>query len=89
MSAGGATSSPPSDRFAASFSSFAYNTNVKLQSARKQSQPRDPPLHTFVYTGNVLNVTVLPQFVESEVGEAGAAYLVWAAGDACRERGYK
>lgn len=95
--AGAATFSPPSDPFAVPFASFALDTNVNLHSAYVAAQQAvsgfstlpSGASRTFIYTGNVLNVTILPQFLESGIGKAGAAHLVWAASDAYREKGYK
>jgi hypothetical protein len=44
---------------------------------------------TFIYTGNVLNVAVLPKFISAGIGKSGAAHMIWAASDAYKERGYK
>jgi hypothetical protein len=44
---------------------------------------------TFIYTGNVLNVQILPRFIAQGVGKSGAAHMVWAASAAYADRGYK
>jgi hypothetical protein len=44
---------------------------------------------TFIYTGNVLNVAILPKFMSNGVGKSGAAHMMWAASAAYNDRGYK
>ena len=43
----------------------------------------------FIYTGNVLNVTVLPRMMSAGVGKSGAAHMIRAASAAYNDRGYK
>jgi hypothetical protein len=44
---------------------------------------------TFIYTGNILNVTILPSFLSQGVGKSAGAHMIWAASAAYKERGYK
>ncbi|UZP32240.1 hypothetical protein NXS19_000056 [Fusarium pseudograminearum] len=44
---------------------------------------------TFIYTGNVTNVAILPKMLSSGVGKSGAAHMIWAASVGYKDRGYK
>lgn len=44
---------------------------------------------TFIYTGNILNVQILPRFLDAGMGKSAASHMVWAASDAYKDRGYK
>ncbi|OAA75992.1 NAD(P)-binding domain protein [Akanthomyces lecanii RCEF 1005] len=44
---------------------------------------------TFIYTGNVTNVAILPKMLSSGVGKSGAAHMIWAASAGYKDRGYK
>ncbi|KAF0324475.1 short-chain dehydrogenase [Colletotrichum asianum] len=70
--AGAATFSPPGDPFAISLDSFQRGMTVNSTSVFVAAQqavlgfadlPVDAP-RTFFFTGNILNVTALPQFLE-------------------------
>ncbi|KAF5970872.1 short-chain dehydrogenase reductase like yusS [Fusarium coicis] len=53
------------------------------------AQLPDSAARTFIYTGNILNVTILPKFLDAGVGKSGVAHMVWAAADAYKNKGYK
>lgn len=42
-----------------------------------------------MYTGNILNVTPLRQFLESGAGKAASAHMMMAAAAEYREKGFK
>jgi hypothetical protein len=44
---------------------------------------------TFIYTGNILNVTILPSFLAQGVGKSAGAHMIWAASAAYKDRGFK
>lgn len=44
---------------------------------------------TFIYTGNITNVTSLPRFLESGVGKSAAAHIIQTAAAAYKEKGFK
>lgn len=50
--------------------------------------PADAP-KTFLYTGNILNVTPLPQFLESGAGKSASAHMMMAAAAEYKEKGFK
>ncbi|KAH9230837.1 hypothetical protein K456DRAFT_1842235 [Colletotrichum gloeosporioides 23] len=75
--AGAATFSPPGDPFAISLDSFqrdmtVNNTSVFVAAQQAVLGFADLPVNaprTFFFTGNILNVTALPQFLESGAGK--------------------
>jgi predicted acetyltransferase len=44
---------------------------------------------TFIYTGNITNVAIIPKFMSQGIGKSGAAHMIWAAAEAYKDRGYK
>jgi ribosomal protein S18 acetylase RimI-like enzyme len=44
---------------------------------------------SFFFTGNILNVTVLPSFMDQGVGKSASAHMMMAAAAAYRDRGFK
>ena len=50
--------------------------------------PDDAP-RTFLYTGNILNVAPLPQFLESGAGKSASAHMMMAAAAEYKEKGFK
>ncbi|OBT38601.1 hypothetical protein VE00_11112 [Pseudogymnoascus sp. WSF 3629] len=44
---------------------------------------------TFIYTGNILNVSILPGFLDQGMGKSAGAHMIWAASAAYKERGFK
>jgi NAD(P)-dependent dehydrogenase (short-subunit alcohol dehydrogenase family) len=95
--ASAANFTPADDPFALSLEDLKADTTVNIYSAfiaAQQavsgfSQLPDSAARTFIYTGNILNVTVLPKFVSAGIGKSGAAHLVWASSEAYKNRGYK
>jgi hypothetical protein len=76
---------------------FSRDTTINIYSAFVAAQqavlgfaqlPASAP-RTFIYTGNVLNVAILPKFLSQGVGKSGAAHMLWAASAAYTDRGYK
>lgn len=95
MSAGSFT--PADDPFALPFADFSRDTSINIHSAFIAAQQavsgfKQLPVSaapTFIYTGNVLNVAILPRFLAGGVGKSGAAHMIWAASAAYKDRGYK
>lgn len=44
---------------------------------------------TFIFTGNILNVTVLPSFMDAGAGKSASAHMMMAAAAAYKDRGFK
>ncbi|ORY35590.1 putative short chain type dehydrogenase [Naematelia encephala] len=89
--------SPADDPFALSLTDFNYDAAINIHSAfvaaqqavRGFEQLPASASRTFIYTGNVLNVAILPRFLSQGVGKSGAAHMIWAASAAYKDRGYK
>jgi NAD(P)-dependent dehydrogenase (short-subunit alcohol dehydrogenase family) len=88
---------PADDPFALSFADFSRDTTINIHSAFVAAQQAvsgfaqlpASAARTFIYTGNVLNVAILPRFLAAGVGKSGAAHMIWAASAAYKDRGYK
>ncbi|KAF4341223.1 short-chain dehydrogenase reductase like yusS [Fusarium beomiforme] len=88
---------PADDPLSVSYTDFTNNTAINIHSAFIAAQQAvsgfaqlpDSAARTFIYTGNILNVTILPKFLDAGVGKSGAAHMIWAASDAYKNRGYK
>lgn len=50
--------------------------------------PADAP-KVFTFTGNILNVRSLPQFLESGAGKSASAHMMMAAAAEYKEKGFK
>jgi len=91
------TFTPADDPFALSFADFSRDTTINIHSAFVAAQQAvsgfaqlpASAARTFIYTGNVLNVAILPRFLSAGVGKSGAAHMIWAASAAYKDRGYK
>jgi NAD(P)-dependent dehydrogenase (short-subunit alcohol dehydrogenase family) len=93
-----AVSLTPSDNpFALSMADLSRDTTINIYSAFVAAQQAVSGFaqlpasvaRTFIYTGNVLNVSILPRFLSQGIGKSGAAHMIWAAADAFKDRGYK
>ncbi|KAH6646200.1 hypothetical protein BKA67DRAFT_96393 [Truncatella angustata] len=88
---------PADDPFALPFADFSRDTTINIHSAFIAAQQAvsgfallpASAARTFIYTGNVLNVAILPRFLSQGVGKSGAAHMIWAASAAYKDRGYK
>ncbi|KPM45544.1 hypothetical protein AK830_g972 [Neonectria ditissima] len=88
---------PADDPFSLSFADFSSDTNINIHGAFIAAQQAvsgfaqlpASAARTFIYTGNVLNVAILPRFLSQGIGKSGAAHMIWAASDAYKDRGYK
>jgi hypothetical protein len=43
----------------------------------------------FFFTGNILNVTALPSFMDAGAGKSASAHMMMAAAAAYKDRGFK
>ncbi|KAK9427512.1 hypothetical protein V1505DRAFT_317466 [Lipomyces doorenjongii] len=88
---------PTDDPFALSSTHLSRDTTINIYSAFVAAQQAvsgfaqlpASAARTFIYTGNVLNVSILPRFLSAGIGKSGAAHMIWAAADAYKNRGYK
>lgn len=97
FAAGAATFSPPNDPFAISLDDFKRGMIVNNTSVFVAAQqavlgfaelPDDAP-RVFAFTGNILNVRPLPQFLESGAGKSASAHMMMAAAAEYKEKGFK
>jgi len=44
---------------------------------------------TFIYTGNILNVAIIPGFLDQGMGKSAGAHMMWAAAAAYNDQGFK
>lgn len=91
------TPSPPNDPFAIPLAGFNRDMNINTTSAFVAAQqavlgfadlPADAA-KSFFYTGNILNVAILPSFMDAGTGKSAAAHMMKAAAAAYEDRGYK
>ncbi|KAF4994648.1 hypothetical protein FGRMN_5645 [Fusarium graminum] len=92
-----ASRSPPDDPFALNFADFRDDQIVNVNSLFVAAQqavsgfaqlPSSAP-RTFIYTGNILNISMIPGFLALGAGKSAAAYIIWTASAAYKDRGYK
>ncbi|KAF5667098.1 short chain type dehydrogenase [Fusarium heterosporum] len=89
--------SPPDDPFALSFADFSDDQSVIVNGlfiAAQQAvfgfaQLSSSASRTFLYTGNILNVSMIPGFMALGAGKSASAYIIWTASAAYKDRGYK
>lgn len=68
------------------------NTSVFVAAQQAVLGFADLPVNaprTFFFTGNILNVTALPQFLESGAGKSASAHMMMAAAAEYKEKGFK
>ena len=59
------------------------------QAATGFAQLPDSAARTFIYTGNILNTTIIPPLLDLGVGKAAMAHIIQCAAAAYKDRGYK
>ncbi|KAF2431635.1 NAD(P)-binding protein [Tothia fuscella] len=98
--AGSVTFTPNDDPFAVPLSAFDRDMHINTTSAFVAAQQavlgfaQLPPSHddaakTFLFTGNILNITSLPSFISQGAGKSASAHIIMAAASAYKDRGYK
>lgn len=88
---------PADDPFAISLADFSVDTTINIHSAFVAAQQAVAGFaqlpasasRTFIVTGNILNVAMLPKFLSQGVGRSGTAHMIWTASAAYKDRGYK
>lgn len=89
--------SPPQDPFALPLAAFNHDSSINITSAFAAAQQAtigfaqlpDTAARTFIMTGNILNVALIPSFISQGIGKSAGAHLVWAASAAYKDRGFK
>lgn len=96
--AGGAsTSNPPNDPLSLQLTDFSRDLNINTvspfvaaqQAAAGFAQLPVSASKTFIYTGNILNTTIIPPLLDLGVGKAATAHIIQSAAAAYKDRGYK
>lgn len=91
------TLTPADDPFALPLDAFNRDISINVTSAFVAAQmavlgfaqlPASAS-KTFIYTGNILNVTILPSFLDQGIGKSAGAHMIWAAAAAYKNRGFK
>jgi hypothetical protein len=91
------TATPPHDPLSLTLADFTRDTSITTTSAFVAAQQAalgfaqlpDSASRTFIYTGNIMNTTILPSFLDLGVGKSGAAHIIPSAAAAYEDRGYK
>ncbi|KAJ5319947.1 hypothetical protein PENANT_c040G04409 [Penicillium antarcticum] len=95
--AAAATPSDPKDPLSLSLTEFINDTNINTTSAFAAAKEAvlsfaelpEAASKTFIYTGNILNTTVMPPLLDLGVGKAATAHIIQLAAEAYADRGYK
>lgn len=88
---------PPQDPFALPLAAFNRDVTINItnafvaaqQAALGFAQLPSSAARTFIYTGNILNIDIIPGFIDQGMGKAAGAHMIWAASAAYKERGFK
>lgn len=91
------TFTPPKDPFALPLADLKKDLTINVtnafvaaqQAASGFAQLPSSAAKTFIYTGNILNVTILPAFIDQGMGKSAGAHMIWAASAAYQDRGFK
>jgi hypothetical protein len=87
----------PDDAFNIPLAAFNKDMNINTTSAFVAAQqavlgfatlPADAA-KSFFYTGNILNISILPSFMDAGMGKAAAAHMINAAAASYKDKGYK
>ncbi|KAF1807953.1 putative short chain type dehydrogenase [Eremomyces bilateralis CBS 781.70] len=95
--ASAASFTPADDPLSLSLADLNHVTNINIFSAFVAAQQAvlgfaqlpASAARTFIYTGNITNVAIIPKFMSQGIGKSGAAHMIWAAAEAYKDRGYK
>lgn len=91
------TPNPPNDPLSLQLADFNKDFNINTvsafvaaqQAATGFAQLPDSAAKTFIYTGNILNTTIIPPLLDLGVGKAATAHIIQSAAAAYKDRGYK
>jgi hypothetical protein len=72
---------------------FNVNTTSAFVAAQQAilgfEQLPDSASRTFIYTGNILNITTMGPFLDLGVGKSAAAHIIQSAAVAYKDKGFK
>ncbi|KAH8674945.1 hypothetical protein BGZ61DRAFT_361029 [Ilyonectria robusta] len=91
------TPNPPNDPLALGLADFTRDLNINTTSAFVAAQQAaigfaklpSSASKTFIYTGNILNTTVMGPLLDLGVGKSATAHIIQSAAAAYKDRGYK
>lgn len=91
------TPNPPNDPLSLQLADFNKDFNINTvsafvaaqQAATGFAQLPNSAAKTFIYTGNILNTTIIPPLLDLGVGKAATAHIIQSAATAYKDRGYK
>lgn len=91
------TLTAPADPFALQLDAFNRDVTINITSAFVAAQQASlgfaqlpaSASRTFIYTGNILNVDIIPGFIDQGIGKSAGAHMMWAAAAAYKDRGFK
>lgn len=97
VEAAGATMSDLKDPLSLSLGDFTRNLNINTVSAFVAAQQAvsgfqqlpDSASKTFIYTGNILNSTIMPPFLDLGITKSATAHMIQYAAAAYKDQGYK
>jgi hypothetical protein len=97
VEAGAATLNEAKDPLSLPLSDFTRDLNINTTSAFVAAQQAvlgfeqlpQSASRTFVYTGNVLNTTIIAPLMDQGVGKSATAHIIQSAAAAYTDRGYK
>ncbi|KAL3422092.1 short-chain dehydrogenase [Phlyctema vagabunda] len=91
------TPNPPNDPLSRNLADFTkdliINTTSPFVAAQQAvlnfAELPDSAAKTFIYTGNILNTTIIPALLDAGVGKSASAHFIHSAAEAYKDRGFK
>ncbi|KAH7131453.1 putative short-chain dehydrogenase [Dactylonectria estremocensis] len=91
------TPSPPTDPLSLALADFTRSLNINTVSAFVAAQQAalgfaklpSSASKTFIYTGNILNTTVIPPLLDLGVGKSATAHIIQTAATVYKDQGFK
>jgi len=91
------TPTPPNDPLSLQVADLSKDFNINTVSVLVAAQEAvagfaqlpDSAAKTFIYTGNILNTTIIPAFLDLGIGKAATAHIIHSAAVAYKDRRYK
>ena len=94
---GAATPNPPNNPLSLPLTDFNRDLTINTispfvaaqQAVQCFAQLPESASKTFIYTGNILNTTIIPPLLDLGVGKSGMAHVIQSAASAYKDRGFK
>ncbi|KAH8674685.1 hypothetical protein BGZ60DRAFT_404537 [Tricladium varicosporioides] len=95
--AAAATANPPENPLGLALEDFTRDLNINTTSAFTAAQQAvlafselpESASRTFIYTGNILNTTIIAPLLDLGVGKSATAHIIQSAAAAYKDRGFK